>query len=446
LCYRFAMSSPKANYQFGFQNHFETEAIPGALPRGQNSPQKPAFGLYPEQINGTAFTAPRHRNLKSWLYKISPSVVQGKFEEVGHSTWVSDSVRGSVVKTPQALRFKSYQSQNSTSKDFIDSLFTYAINGSPYSNSGCAIHLFQTTLSMTDRYFYNSDAEMMIILESGELTLMTEMGILELSPLWIGVIPRGIKFKVLVKQTTATPTPARGYVCENFGSPFQLPELGPIGANGLAHARDFETPVAHFEELAGDFKLLTRYQGSVWQAAITTSPLNTVAWHGNYAPYRYDLRKFNTINTVTYDHPDPSIFTVLTSASTNPGTANIDFVIFPPRWMVAENTFRPPYYHRNFMNEFMGLIQGSYDAKPEGFLPGGASLHNCMTGHGPDADAFQKGTNAELKPERYQNTMAFMWESQFAFWPTQQVLTSGLVDENYIQDWNRLKPHFKSPQ
>jgi homogentisate 1,2-dioxygenase len=429
----------KISYAHGFCNHFETEAKAGALPKGQNSPQKPAFGLYAEQLSGAPFTAPRHRNLKSWLYKIRPSVMQGAFEEVGHATWISDATRGKVVKTPQALRFKPYPEANdSDPKDFMESLYTYAINGSPYNGTGCAIHLYAFNQSMKNRFMYNADAEMMIVPESGEMIVHTELGALELSPLYIGVIPRGVKFKVELKSKHA-----RGYVCENFGAAFQLPELGPIGSNGLANPRDFETTTARFENVDGSFELFARYQGSLWRAPITHSPLDVVAWHGNYAPYRYDLRKFNTMNTVSFDHPDPSIFTVLTSASAVPGTANIDFVIFPPRWMVAENTFRPPYYHRNIMNEFMGLITGQYDAKAEGFKPAGASIHNCFTGHGPDVDGFQKASSAELKPHKYDATMAFMWESNQAFWPTEQVLRSDLNDPAYYECWQGLPKQFK---
>jgi homogentisate 1,2-dioxygenase len=427
-------------YQHGFGNHFESEARPGTLPRGQNSPQRAPEGLYAEQINGAPFTAPRHRNLKSWLYKIRPSVVQGRFVEVGHATWLSDSEKGKFIRTPEALRFNPFPKPEAP-VDFMDSLFTYVINGSPYTNTGCAIHLFSFNQGMGNRYLYNADGEMMIVLESGSILVHTEMGILELEPLLIGVIPRGVKFKIELKAGQAE---ARGYVCENFGSPFQLPELGPIGANGLANPRDFEIPTAAFENHSGSFELFARYQGSNWRASIDASPLDTVAWHGNYVPYRYDLRKFNTINTVSYDHPDPSIFTVMTSPSSIPGTANVDFAIFPPRWMVAENTFRPPYYHRNIMNEFMGLIQGQYDAKAEGFKPGGASLHNAFTGHGPDADAFNKASSSELKPVRYENTMAFMWESQYPFWPSEQAMKKkSLLDDHYSDCWQSLPKLFK---
>ena len=432
------------NYLHGLLNHFESEALPNALPKGQNSPQKAPLGLYAEQLSGTAFTNPRHVNLKAWLYKIRPSVVQGKFEEVGHATWISTPCRGKVVKTPQALRFQPYpeaapSSQNAKESrlTFIDSLFTYALNGSLEHNTGCAVHLYSFNESMKHQYAYNADGEMLLVPESGEFLLHTEMGTLELSPHFIGVIPRGVKFNIELNSPNA-----RGYVCENFGRPFQLPELGPIGANGLASPRDFEIPTARFEDEDGDFELLARYQGSLWKSKLKHSPLDTVAWHGNYAPYRYDLRKFNTMNTVTFDHPDPSIFTVLTSPSALAGTANIDFAIFPPRWMVAEHTFRPPYFHRNFMNEFMGLIYGQYDAKEEG----GASIHNCMTGHGPDLEGFTKGSAQELKPEKYQNTMAFMFESHYPFWPTEQVMKNeALLEEKYFECWQKLPKLFKAP-
>ncbi len=427
-------------YLHGFGNHFESEARNGILPVGRNSPQNVEGGLYAEQVSGTPFTAPRHRNLKTWLYKISPSVVQGRFTEVGHPTWISESSRGRFQKTPEALRFHPYP-ENSSPMDFLDSIFTYAINGDLYRNSGMAIHLFSFNQGMEARYLYNADAEMMLVLERGEIEIHTELGVMELSPLFIGVIPRGIKFRITMKPGSS---PVRGYLAENFGSPFQLPELGPIGANGLANPRDFEVPCAGFESKAGDFELYARYQGSLWKAPLSHSPLDTVAWHGNYVPYRYDLRKFNTINTVSYDHPDPSIFTVLTSTSPVPGTANIDFVIFPPRWMVAENTFRPPYYHRNVMNEFMGLIEGAYDAKESGFKPAGASIHNAFTGHGPDAEGFKKAVGMKLDPVRYENTMAFMWESSFPFWPAEQAMKRpGLLDQNYADCWQSLPRTFR---
>jgi len=424
-------------YQSGFGNHFETESIKGTLPKGMNSPQKPEHGLYAEQLSGTAFTAPRAKNQRSWLYRIHPAVVQGEFIETGHSTWISSEKFGKVIRTPAPLRFNEFPFPTAP-KDFWDSLYTYVLNGSPESKTGCAIHLYACNQSMKNRFAYNADAEMMIVPQLGAIKVKTELGVLELEPNWIGVIPRGVKFTVEL-----TDTQARGYVCENFGLPFALPDLGPIGANGLANARDFETPVAAFEDQTGSFELFTRYQGSNWRAELKHSPLDVVAWHGNYAPYRYDLRKYNTIGSISFDHPDPSIFTVMTSPSLLHGTANIDFVIFTERWMVSENTFRPPYYHRNVMNEFMGLVHGKYDAKPDGFVPGGASVHNCMTGHGPDKDAFEKATAGALKPEKYSNTLAFMWESVYPFLPTEQVIRSSWNQKNYSDCWQNLPKLFR---
>ena len=168
--------------------------------------------------------------------------------------------------------------------------------------------------------------------------------------------------------------------------------------------------------------------------------IDVVGWHGNYAPYKYDLTRFNTMNTVSFDHPDPSIFTVLTSPSAKPGTANVDFVIFPPRWMVGEDTFRPPYFHRNVMSEYMGLINGVYDAKPAGgFEPGGGSLHNCMTPHGPETEAFNAASNAKLKPEYLGSTLAFMFESSLVYSPTRHGLETPALQKNYLNCWRGMK-------
>jgi homogentisate 1,2-dioxygenase len=303
---------------------------------------------------------------------------------------------------------------------------------------GAAIHIYAATASMENCYFCNADGELLIVPQEGCFTVKTEFGIIDVKPSEIVVIPRGIKFQVILNDDKI-----RGYVCENYGLPFRLPELGIIGANGLAHARDFQIPHAAFDDREGDFQLLCKFQGHVWQADINHSPLDVVAWHGNYVPYKYDLTRFNTINTVSYDHPDPSIFTVLSSPSCVPGISNVDFVIFPPRWMVAVDTFRPPYYHRNIMNEYMGLIYGTYDAKATGFLPGGGSLHNCMSAHGPDADAFNKATKANLTPEYYDDTLAFMFESQLSWRLTAYALTSDIRQKDYLSCWQGLKSHFK---
>ncbi len=365
-------------YQSGFGNEFATEAIAGALPDGMNSPQKPAFGLYAEQFSGTSFTTPRVWNKRSWFYRIRPSVLHKPFCQIENGL-LRSAPFDEVVTTPNQLRW-DVLSFPQAEKDFIDGLTTIAGSGDG-SMTGIAIHIYVCNKSMTERFFYNSDGEMLIVPEEGRLQIHTEAGILLVGGGDIAVIPRGMKFRIALPDGKA-----RGYICENYGAVLRIPDLGPIGANGLANPRDFETPVAAFEDREGDFELVTKFGGNLFAAEIGHSPLDVVAWHGNYAPYKYDLRRFNTIGSISFDHPDPSIFTVLTSPTDSAGVANLDFVIFPERWMVAENTFRPPWYHRNIMSEYMGLVYGQYDAKEEGFVKGGGSLHNCFSAHGPDAE------------------------------------------------------------
>jgi homogentisate 1,2-dioxygenase len=375
-------------YSSGFGNDFATEAVAGALPVGQNSPQRVPLGLYAEQLSGTAFTVPRGANRRSWLYRIRPSVLHEPFVK-----WREAAVFGEA--TPNQLRWD------------------------PFPIPGGA------------------DGELLLVPQLGGLTIRTELGILDVAPGEIAVIQRGIKFRVELQGSDA-----RGYVCENFGALLRPPDLGPIGANGLANSRDFLTPVAAFEERDGDFEIVAKFGGALWRTKVDHSPLDVVAWHGNYAPYKYDLKRFNALNSVSFDHPDPSIFTVLTSPSEIAGTANVDFVIFPPRWMVAEHTFRPPYFHRNIMNEYMGLIFGVYDAKAEGFAPGGASLHNCMSGHGPDAATFEQASSADLSPRFLGDTLAFMFETRFVLRPTSFAMEAPQLQRDYWTCWQSLQKHF----
>ncbi len=421
----------------GFGNEFASEAIENTLPKGQNNPQQVAYGLYAEQLTGSAFTAPRGHNLRSWLYRIRPSVVHGTFEPYTQKTWFSAPFEGEV--SPNQLRWDAPEFPKNPIC-FLDAMHTVAGGGAgaALGLTGLAIHTYAITNSM-GAYFYNADGELLIVPQEGALDVHTEMGNLYVEPKEICVIPRGVKFRVYLPEGQKQ---ARGYVCENYGQPFELPNLGPIGANGLANPRDFETPVAAYEDKAEKARLVAKMAGKFWVAELQHSPLDVVAWHGNYAPYKYDLTAFNTMNTVSFDHPDPSIFTVLTSPSTVEGVANVDFVIFPPRWMVAENTFRPPYYHRNLMSEFMGLIEGQYDAKEEGFVPGGCSLHNQMSAHGPDAQTFEKASKAKLTPEKQEGTMAFMFESRLLLHPTKQAMDAKTLQGDYAACWQGLKAHF----
>jgi len=426
-------------YQTGFANEFATEAVAGALPVGRNSPQKVAHGLYAEQVSGTAFTAPRRENRRSWLYRMRPAAMHGAFEAFAQPTFHNDFGDGPV--SPDQLRWSPLPMPASPT-DFVEGLFTMAGNGSAAAQHGVGIHLYAANRDMADRFFYDADAELLIVPQQGHLHIETELGVLDLEPQEIALIPRGIRFRVALPDGEA-----RGYVCENFGALVRLPDLGPIGSNGLANPRDFMTPNAAFEDREGDFELIAKFQGHLWRAKIGHSPLDVVAWHGNYAPCKYDLRRFNTIGSISFDHPDPSIFTVLTSPSDTPGTANLDFVVFPPRWLVAQDTFRPPWFHRNVASEFMGLVTGVYDAKAEGFAPGGASLHNSMSGHGPDAATFEKASNADLaKPDVIKDTMAFMFETRAVIRPAKQAMDAAHRQRDYQDCWTGLKKHFVAPR
>jgi homogentisate 1,2-dioxygenase len=431
-----SLVATRVTYQSGFGNEFATEAVPGALPQGQNSPQKAPFGLYTEQISGTPFTAPRGVNRRSWLYRIRPSVAHSPFQPM-ESGLLRSSPFDEVPAPPNQLRWQPLPIP-AKATDFVDGLITMAGNGDALTHTGVAIHIYAANRSMTERFFFNADGEMLIVPQSGRLLLRTEMGILEVAPGEIAVIQRGIKFRVELVDREA-----RGYICENYGALFRLPDLGPIGANGLANPRDFHAPAAAYEDRSGKFETVAKFQGRLWSASMDHSPLDVVAWHGNYTPYKYDLARFNCINTVSFDHPDPSIYTVLTAPSEIPGSSNVDFAIFPPRWLVAEHTFRPPWFHRNFMSEFMGLVYGEYDAKAEGFVPGGASLHNCMAGHGPDAATFEKAGAAELKPQYLSGTLAFMFETRFVCRPTKFALESSQLDEQYFECWQGLNKRFQ---
>jgi homogentisate 1,2-dioxygenase len=441
VTFRPAASTPSAvgselPYLSGFGNGFETEALPGALPVGRNSPQRCAYGLYAEQISGSPFTAPRAANERSWLYRIRPTLQHwGRFSKADGRLWrTAPCVELEVPPAP--LRWDPIQIPQE-SLSFIEGMRTVTTSGDAGTRCGMAAHIYLATRSMTDEYFYNADGEMLVVPQQGSLRFCTEFGLIDATPGEIVVIPRGVKISVELKDGAA-----RGYVCENYGGSFTLPERGPIGANCLANQRDFFTPVAAFEDHEAPSRLMVKWCGTLWATDLDHSPLDVVAWHGNYAPYKYDLRRFSPVGPVLFDHADPSIFTTLTSSSETPGTANVDFVCFPDRWMVAENTFRPPWYHMNIMSEFMGLIYGQYDAKPHGFVPGGFSLHNCMLPHGPDVEAFEAASNAVLEPKRYNNTMAFMFETRFPQRVTAYAAGLDGLQKEYAEYGMRLRKHF----
>jgi homogentisate 1,2-dioxygenase len=431
-------------YQPGFGNEFASEAVAGALPAGRNSPQRAPLGLYAEQISGTAFTQPRGVNRRTWVYRIMPSAAHPRFARIGNGS-LRSAPFDEIEPDPNRLRWDPLPMPTGPA-DFIDGLYTVGGNGDTRTRNGMAVHLYAATSSMTDRYFVDSDGELLFVAELGSIVLHTELGPLRLRPGEVAVVPRGIRFRVELPDG-----PARGYLCENYGASFTLPERGPIGANGLANERDFLAPTAAFEDRggpghSGTVQVVQKFGGNLWAADYDHSPLDVAAWHGSYAPVKYDTANFMVIGTVSFDHPDPSIYTVLTSPTETPGLANVDFVIFPPRWLVGEDTFRPPWYHRNIMSEFMGLVRGEYDAKAEGFLPGGASLHNTFTSHGPDAETFAKASHAQLRPQKVDGTLAFMFESRWMIVPTRQAMQAAHLQADYDAVWQGLTATFPDNQ
>jgi homogentisate 1,2-dioxygenase len=429
------MASTSRRYVSGFGNEFASEAIEGALPRDQNSPQRHPLGLYIEQLTGTSFSAPRGVSRTAWTYRIRPAAVHKPFRPIDGRL-----VRGGpfteVPPTPNQLRWRP-MTLPSVPTDFVDGLATLGGNGSPGLQDGAAIHVYAANRSMVDRFFYNADGELLIVPQLGTLAVHTELGVLDVAPGEICLVPRGVRFRVDLVDGQA-----RGYVLENYGQHLRLPELGPIGTFGLANSRDFETPEAAFEDREGDFRLVAKYGGGLWEAQIGHSPLDIVAWRGTYVPYKYDLNRFQCINTVTFDHPDPSIYCVLASPTAVPGVANVEVGCFPPRWSVAEHTFRPPPFHRNVASEFLGLISGQYIGKGETFAPGSASLHNCMSGHGPDADAYERGTKADLKPQYLADTMVFLFETRLPVCPTRFALETDMLEADYYTHWQGLEKRF----
>jgi homogentisate 1,2-dioxygenase len=432
------MADDEFRYSSGFGNEFATEAVEGSLPAGRNSPQRAPLGLYAEQLSGTAFTQPRGVNRRSWVYRILPSAKHPAFRRIG-----SKNLKGTpfdeLEPDPNRLRWDPLPlPRQDAPQDFIDGLFTIAGNGDIKTRAGIAIHLYAASRSMTDRYFVDSDGELLFVPELGTVILHTELGPMRVGPGEIAVVPRGIRFRVELTDDFV-----RGYLCENFGANFTLPERGPIGANGLANERDFLIPHAAFEERGHTVQVVNKFGGNLWAADYDHSPLDVVAWHGNYVPYKYDTANYMVIGTISHDHPDPSIFTVLTSPSDAPGLANCDFVIFAPRWLVGENTFRPPWFHRNIMSEYMGLVTGQYDAKAEGFVPGGASLHNTFASHGPDADTYAKASTADLTPQKLDGTLAFMFESRWTILPTRQAMEAPFRQRDYDAVWSGLTRNFR---
>jgi len=412
----------------GFGNEHESESQAGVLPTRGNSPQRPAGGLVTEQLSGTAFTAPRATNRRTWLYRRRPSVQ--------HVRQLQPTTYPQFVTAPDPnpawlaqSRWNPDEPTAAAADTWLAGITTVVTNGNAHLHVGGAIHTYgfgaSTELAPV---FVNTDAEMLFVPQLGRVELQTELGPLAVEPGHIGVVPRGIKVRVSTAAKLAS-----GWLHENYGQAFTLPDPGITGPNTSALARDFVYPSAQPEDDAPT-AIIVKTGGRFLATSIDRTPLDVVAWRGNYAPYRYDLRQFSPLGAVLFDHPDPSLGTVLTSPSDLVGTANVDLVVFRERWVVAEDTFRPPWFHSNTMSEFMGLIDGSYDAKP-GQAPGSMTLHNQHLPHGPATTAFEAASAAELMPQRLEPTLAFMLESRYVWQPTQWAATTDRLDVDYDACW-----------
>ncbi len=428
-------SDAHPGYMPGWGNDFETEVLPGALPQGMNSPQKCEYGLYGEQLSGTAFTADTPE--RTWTYRIRPSVKHSsRYERIELPYWCSAP---NVVEDVTSLGQYRWDPvpHSDAPLTWLTGMRTMTTAGDVNTQVGMAAHVYLVNTSMKDEYFFSADSELLVVPQEGHLRFATELGIIDVAPKEIAILPRGLVYRVEVLEG-----PCRGFVCENYGQKFDVPGRGPIGANCMANPRDFKAPVAAYEDREVPSTVTVKWCGQFHRTNIEQSPLDVVAWHGNYAPYKYDLTTYCPVGAILFDHPDPSIFTLLTAPSGVPGTANIDFVLFRERWMVAENTFRPPWYHKNIMSELMGNIYGQYDAKPQGFVPGGVSLHNMMLPHGPDRDAFEGASNSNLGPEKLDNTMSFMFETRFPQHLTRFAGNEAPLQDDYISCWDTLEKKF----
>ncbi|ORX94816.1 homogentisate 1,2-dioxygenase [Clohesyomyces aquaticus] len=433
------------SYQCGFGNRFASESIPSVLPRGQNCPQRVKYDLYSEQLNGSSFVSARQALQHVWMYRIRPSVVHG---ELSRSDLNSKLEAYFGPANPRVEYNPSQQAWNpfpvpeaspSSSIDFVHGLRTVAGQGDPTSKQGIAIHIYTANASMQNRAFCNNDGDFLILPQQGRLDIQTELGNVMVRPGELAVIQAGIRFKVSLPDG-----PSRGYIQEIFGAHYELPELGPIGSNGMALPRDFEYPVASFDlDSSSIWEIVYKLAGTLHSCHQPHTPFDVVAWHGNYAPYKYAIEKFINMANVERDQADPTIYCVLTARSIIPGVSLTDFLVFTPKWISTTNTFRPPYYHRNMSTEVMGLVYGTYGGSSHVLEPGGLSYEASYMPHGETYETWKMATTQDLRPTRAcEDTLAFMFHVSVPLMLTQWAMESPARNPTDVKVLAGFEGHF----
>ncbi|RSL87550.1 hypothetical protein CDV31_016235 [Fusarium ambrosium] len=393
----------KYTYLNGLGNLHQSEAFPDAVPLVNSYPQHAKYGLRSEKVSGTSFTAtPRSQNLWSFLYRARPSYNHGTFELWNQHLETANPSRPKHL-TPNSYVWPTF---NVTKGDWT-AQHLLGGNGSPTDKTGVAIWLFHVNKDMPPQTVFSSqDGEALIVPQTGALDIQTEYGKLLVRQQEIAVIPRGIKYRVTLPEGKE----ARGYVLELYQGHFRLPELGIIGSIGLANPRDFQVPTASFDgkiesqgdtqvavanDGRGEWTIISRLDTKLWFATQDSTPFDVAGWQGTLYPYKYDVRRFNYIGNLNYDHADPSVFVVLTSQSygKEPGTAVVDFAAVGEHWHPAQHTLRVPWYHRNTASEFVFPIIAEQDPKSrlntsDTFGPWGAWLNANMVTHGSNEQEY----------------------------------------------------------
>lgn len=403
----------------GFGNTLSSEAIAGAIPPHQNSPRRPPFGLYAEQLSGTGFTAARADNRRTWCYRVRPASQRTDFAPLAHPRLAGEFPGAPVVELTGFPPLAG-----APEHDFLDGLVTLCGAGDARLRTGYALHRYAATRSMESRAFYSADGDLLILPERGAFTLLTELGALAVAPGSLAIVPRGLAFSILLHDE-----PIRGYVAEPFGGGFRLPERGPVGANGLADARHFHAPAAwHEDRLAPGFTLVAKLGGALHAAPLDHTPFDVAGWFGNHVPYVYDLADFSPVGNTLLDHGDPSIYCVLSAP-------NLDLIVFPPRWDATAHTFRPPYFHRNTIAEINGILRDDEHHAP--FVPGCVFITPPLTPHGVGGRTVERErARDDDAPYRVHDSLWFQLES-----PLAPVLAAWA---HPVEDWSATWPSARS--